>query len=63
MSNADDFRQFADEAMHWAHQSKTEKEGLALVEIAQTWLRAAALREGVLFINAHPPEASETRTA
>jgi hypothetical protein len=57
MSKADDFRQYADEAMRWARQSKTETEGLALVEIAQTWLRAAALRDGILFVNAHQPEA------
>jgi hypothetical protein len=63
MSKANDFRLYAGEAMRWARQSKSEKEGLALVEIAQTWLRAAAMREGVLFIDVHPPEAPEARAA
>jgi hypothetical protein len=41
MSEADQFRQYADEAMSWAIQSKAEKEKATLLELARTWMRAA----------------------
>jgi hypothetical protein len=41
MSEADQFRQYADEAMSWAIHSKTEKEKASLLELARTWMRAA----------------------
>jgi hypothetical protein len=41
MSEADQFRQYAGEAMSWAIQSKTEKEKATLLELARTWMRAA----------------------
>jgi hypothetical protein len=34
MSKADQFREYAEEAMRWARQSKTEKERQALIELA-----------------------------
>jgi hypothetical protein len=40
MSEADQFRQYADEAMSWANQSKTEKEKATLLELARTWMRS-----------------------
>ena len=44
MSNADlsQFRQYADEALRWAVQSKNEKETQALIELARAWTQAAA---------------------
>jgi hypothetical protein len=51
MTKAEDFRQYAAEAIRWAHQSRTKQDGLAMLEIAQTWLRAAALRDNVLYVN------------
>jgi hypothetical protein len=42
MSKADGFRQFADEALRWAKQSKTKKEQLALIDLASRWTEAAA---------------------
>ena len=44
MSDADliQFRQYADEALRWAVQSKNEKEAQALVELARAWTQAAA---------------------
>jgi hypothetical protein len=36
MSKADQFRQYADEAMRWARQSKTENEKQVLTELAGT---------------------------
>ena len=41
MSKADQFREYAEEAMRWARQSKTEKERQALIELACTWTQAA----------------------
>jgi hypothetical protein len=41
MSETSQFRQYADEAMSWAAQSKTEKEKAILLELARTWMRAA----------------------
>jgi len=40
MSEADQFRQYADEALLWAAQSKTEKEKEALIDLARTWMQA-----------------------
>jgi hypothetical protein len=42
MSKGDEFRQYAEEALRWAKQSKTEKEKLALIDLARTWTEAAA---------------------
>jgi hypothetical protein len=41
MPTADQLRYYADEAMHWARQSKTEKEQPALIELARTFAQAA----------------------
>jgi hypothetical protein len=41
MSKADQFREYAEEAMCGARQSKTEKERQALIELACTWTQAA----------------------
>ena len=41
MSEADQFRQYADEAMSWAIQSQTQKEKATLLELARTWMQAA----------------------
>jgi hypothetical protein len=47
MSKADEFRQYAEEAMRWARQSKIEKDKEALLDLARTWTQAASHREGV----------------
>ena len=44
-SETSQFRQYADEAMSWAIQSKTEKEKATLFELARTWMRAATASE------------------
>ena len=41
MSDADQFREYAEEAMLWVAQSKTEKEKRLLIELARTWKQAA----------------------
>jgi hypothetical protein len=57
MSKADQFRQYADEAISWAFQSKTEKERQAYIELARTWTQAALHSEHIFGVNDSPPEA------
>jgi hypothetical protein len=45
MSKSDEFRQYVDETMRWARQSKTENDKAILIEIARTWKLAATFRE------------------
>jgi hypothetical protein len=42
MSKADEFRQYAREAMHWARNSKTEKDKAILIDLARTRTQAAS---------------------
>jgi hypothetical protein len=55
MSEADQFRQYADEALRWAAKSTTEKERRNLLELARTWSQAATVSE--------PPTAGVNYTA
>ena len=41
MSESDQFRQYAEEALLWAAQSKTEEEKRLLLELVRTWRQAA----------------------
>jgi hypothetical protein len=41
MSEADEFRQYAEEALRWAERSKTAQEEQALIGLARTWTEAA----------------------
>jgi hypothetical protein len=62
MSKADEYWQYANEAMHWARRSKNEKEKLALIELARTWMQAALHRESTAATANHgPPEAVPNR--
>jgi hypothetical protein len=45
MSEADQFRQYAEEALCWATASTTEKERRSLMELARTWTQAAIASE------------------
>jgi hypothetical protein len=45
MSEADKFRQYAEEALRWAVKSTTEKERLSLMGLARTWTQAATASE------------------
>ena len=56
MSKADQFRQYAEEAMRWAFQSKTEKEKQAYIDLAHTWTQAAVHSEHIFGVNDSPPE-------
>jgi hypothetical protein len=44
MTKADEFREYAGEALRWSSQSSTEEEK-ALIDLAVTWTQAASLSE------------------
>ena len=54
---ADEFRQYAEEALRWAHQSKTEKEKEALTDLARTWMQATLESDSTFVVNGSPLEA------
>jgi hypothetical protein len=54
MSKTEKFRQYAEEAMRRAVQSKNEKELMALIDLACTWTHAAALSESTVAVNYSP---------
>jgi hypothetical protein len=56
MSNGNEFRQYAEEALGWAREAKSEKEKETLTGLADTWMRAALQSEHILFVNSNPPE-------
>ena len=55
MSKADQFRQYAEEALRWARQSKTEREKQAYTDLALTWMQAAVQSEHIFGVNDSPP--------
>jgi hypothetical protein len=57
MSKADQFRQYAEEAMRWGRRAKTEKEKEAYIDLALTWTQAAVQSEHIFGVNDRPPEA------
>ena len=44
MSSKAEFKKFAEECLRWSRNAKTEEERQALIELANTWLYAAATR-------------------
>jgi hypothetical protein len=56
MSESDQFRQYAEEALLWASQSKTEEEKQFLLELVRTWTAAAVASERtVAYPTMHKP--------
>ena len=45
MTKADQFREYAEEAMRWSRQSRTEDAKKVLTDLALTWKQAAAFSE------------------
>jgi hypothetical protein len=43
MSDADLFRQYAREAMHWSSKATSENEKASLADLACTWAQAALI--------------------
>jgi hypothetical protein len=58
MTKAEQFREYAEEAMQWSRQSKTEDARKVLIDLAFTWTQAASWSERRF---ARPPELSLTR--
>ena len=56
MSKTNHFRQYAEEAMRSAHQSKTQDEKEAFIELARTWNAAAVQSERIFAVSGSPPE-------
>jgi hypothetical protein len=54
---ANQFWQYAEEAMLSARQSKTAKEKADLLDLARTWSQAALQSESILGVNDRQPEA------
>jgi 3-deoxy-D-manno-octulosonic-acid transferase len=48
MSESDQFRQYAEEALLWVAQSKTEEEERLLLELVRTWRKAAIVSAAVV---------------
>jgi hypothetical protein len=54
MADSDQFLNYAEEALLWASQSKTEKEKQLLLELACTWTRAAVESGRTTAVNGTP---------
>ena len=57
MSESDQFLKYAEEALLWVSQSKTEREKQLLLELACTWTRAAVASERTMAVNGSPAQA------
>lgn len=44
--STNNYREYADECMDWAKTAKSDNERMIFLQMAQTWLQAAALSEG-----------------
>jgi len=55
MSEINHFRQYAEEAMRSARQSKIQDEKEAFIALARTWTSAAVQSERI-FVSGSPPE-------
>jgi hypothetical protein len=57
-ASSQEFREFAQECLRWAGETKSERHREVLLEMARTWLQAAVEIEGAL-----TPEATPLRSA
>ena len=55
MSKADDFRQYAEEALRSVTEAKSESQKQALIDLALTWTQAALKADASVSIN-NPPK-------
>jgi hypothetical protein len=56
MSESDQFRRYADEALLWVAQSKIEEEKRLLLELARTWTQAAFASDRIVVVSGITPE-------
>jgi hypothetical protein len=50
MSESDQFRRYADEALRWAVKATTEKERRSLMQLARSWAEAAAMSQNPMLV-------------
>jgi hypothetical protein len=56
MSEASQFREYADDALRWAAKATTEKERRSLMGLARTWAEAATMSENPMLVGvSHGP--------
>jgi len=55
MSESDQFREYAQEAMLWVARSKSEEEKQLLIELLCTWTAAAVAADAIAIPDAWPP--------
>jgi hypothetical protein len=41
-----EYREFADECMHWAKTAHSDREKRIFLQMAETWLKAAVIADG-----------------
>ncbi len=58
MSKTDQFREYAEEALRGAYESKTEGSRQALIELARTWTEAAVQSERIHAVGPSEPRAA-----
>ena len=63
MSQSDQFRQYAEEAMLWVSRSKNEEEKQILVELLCTWTAAAVASDRIGVLSGSTPNQSPVRPA
>ena len=63
MTQANQFWQYAEEAMLGARHSKNETEKRALLELARSWTQAALQSESILVAHDNPTESRATKAA
>jgi isopentenyl phosphate kinase len=56
-SKADQFMEYAEEAMRWATQAETAETKQAMLDLARIWTQAA-LESGIAVAKSRPPEHS-----
>ena len=56
MPKSDQFRQYAEEALLWVAQAKTEEEKQILVELMCTWTQAAVASDRIGVLSGSTPE-------
>jgi hypothetical protein len=57
MSEASQFRQYAEEALSWVSQSTTEEEKRTLIELSCIWAQAALQSERIFGVDESSPKA------
>ena len=55
MSESDQFRQYAEEALLWVGQSKTEADKRLLFELMLTWTQAAVVSDRIGILSGSTP--------